>query len=185
MVVLNGWADYTKLFVLAAVLGSIGGLTFELLQTVRGRSGLLERRGPFGKNHYDLGYLASMIVGAVAAVAAIWVFPPEVKLTVAANGATTTTNQFDIVKVVGLSLIIGSAGGSFLVAMQARALALVKTEQAAQTKRVATGQLDEIEKKIESGATSEALAASVSSAKSAIAATGASSPNGNPLENDF
>src|SRR5688572_23361121 len=96
----------------------------------RGRTGLIERPMKVGKGYVDLGVFASAIVGAVAAVAALWIFPPEIT-NVTADGTTTTTTRYDIVKVVGLSLIVGSAGGSFLIAMQARALALVKAEQAA------------------------------------------------------
>jgi hypothetical protein len=134
-----------------------------------------------GKGYVDLGAFASALIGAIAAVAAIWIFPPEVVTIVSEAGITTTTRQYDIVKVVGLSLIVGSAGGSFLTAMQARALALVKSEQVEATQRVATRQMDALKEKVNEGASPEVLAASVDSARAAINSTA----QGNPSEEDF
>jgi hypothetical protein len=184
VIVLDGWQDYARLFALAALLGAVGGLVFELLQTVRGRTGLIEKPARVGRSHVDLGVIASVIVGAVAAVAALWIFPPEVSTSVVVDGTTTRTTHYDLIKVVGLSLVIGSAGGSFLAAMQARALALVKSEQASTTKRVANDQLATIEAQIESGASPANLAGAVTAAKAAVAATGDSGP-GNPSFADF
>ncbi len=52
MVLDTGWDD-AWLFALAAVLGGIGGLTYELLLTVSGRTGAIERPGPLDPRHAD------------------------------------------------------------------------------------------------------------------------------------
>lgn len=181
MVVLDGWADYSRMFALAAILGAVGGLAYELMQARRRQTGMFERprtvggRGRIG--YWDFGGFASMLIGAVAAAAALWIFPPEVLVEMAANGATTTTRQWDIVKLVGLSLIVGSAGASFLSAMQARALALVKTEEAATTHRVAKAQIDTIEAEVKSGADVAAVTGLAKAARQAIDSTSYGNPD--------
>jgi phosphotransferase system glucose/maltose/N-acetylglucosamine-specific IIC component len=95
MIELKDWQDYLPVFALAAVLGAVGGLAYELLQSRRGQTGLIEapHKGP-GK-YWDSGWVGSVIVGAIAAVAALWVFPPEVSTTVAAAGKSSTITQYD------------------------------------------------------------------------------------------
>lgn len=185
MVVLDGWTDYIRLFALAAVLGAVGGLAYELMQARRRQTGMFERPRTVGGNgrigYWDFGGFASMFIGAVAAAAAIWIFPPEVVIKAAANGDTTTTRQWDIVKLVGLSLIVGSAGASFLSALQARALALVKTQEAATTQKVAKAQIDTIEAEVKGGADAAAVKGLARAARKAIDST----RNGNPDEADF
>lgn len=185
MAVLDRWHDFVVLFLLVGVLGAIGGLTYELLQSIRGRTGLIERPEAVGRRYLDLGLYASLIIGAVASVAALWVFPPEITTTVVEGGLTTTSSRYDIVKVVGLSLIVGSAGGSFISAMQARAMALVKAQEADHTKQVASSHLATLEKSMNEGASPETLQGMVGAARSALAATGGSTSNGNPRPDDF
>jgi len=122
-----------------------------------------------------------VLIGAVAAVAAIWIFPPDVVSKTAANGITTTTKQWDIVQLVGLSLVIGSAGGSFLSAMQARALALVKTQEAATSQKVAKAQITAIEEGVKSGANTAAVVSLAKTARKTIDST----IDGNPDESSF
>lgn len=179
MVELKETIDYLWLFLLAAGLGAIGGLAFELMQTRLGETGLLEfpsRRGAFR----DLGFWASVLIGAIAAVASLWVFPPEVHTTVTQGGrSTTTTTEYDLIKVVGLSLIVGSAGSSFLSALQARALAKVKAQEAEITRRVANEQISLLEEHIEAGTPTEQLGMQLEAARTALEATRTSGP-GNP-----
>jgi hypothetical protein len=180
MTELHGWWDYTRLFTLAAILGAIGGLVFELLQAHRGQTGWVELpRSVQGRRYRDWGVFANMVIGAVAAVAALWIFPPEEKTVVDAMGKSITTTQYDVIKVVGLSLIIGSAGSSFLSAMQARALALVKDQQANQAVVVASKQLALVQSSVEADASKEQLAAQLASAKIAVKSI-ADSGAGNP-----
>lgn len=178
MVELKETIDYLWLFLLAAGLGAIGGLAFELMQTRLGETGLLEipsRRGAFR----DLGFWASVLIGAIAAVASLWVFPPEVHTTVAQGGKSTTTTEYDLIKVVGLSLIVGSAGSSFLSALQARALAKVKAQEAEITRRVANEQISLLEEHLEAGTPPEQLGTQLEAARTALEATRTSGP-GNP-----
>jgi hypothetical protein len=180
MIELKGALDYIGLFALASVLGGVGGLAFELMQTRRGQTGWVESPHRVDRGRYhDWGVVANLIIGAIAAVAALWLFPPIAKTTVAA-GHTTTTTEYDIIKVVGLSLIIGSAGSSVLAALQARALALVKDQEAQQTRRVAEKQLEHVKSIAESGASNEQIAAQVDGAKKAVAAVGGDGGLGNP-----
>lgn len=185
MVVLDGWRDYAGLFGLAAILGAVGGLAFELIQARRRQTGMFERPRKVGGRdgqigYWDFGGFASMLIGAVAAAAAVWIFPPEIT-TKTVEGITTTTRQWDIVKLVGLSLVIGSAGGSFLSALQARALALVKTQEAATTQKVARAHIDSMEAEVKKGADTAAVAGLARAARRAIDSTS----DGNPDEADF
>jgi hypothetical protein len=175
---LNGFWDYLWLFTIAAVLGGVGGLAFELMQSHRGQTGWIEKPHKSGRFR-DWGVFANIVIGAIAAVAALWVFPPEVKTVVSAAGKTVSTTEYDSIKLVGLSLIIGSAGSSFLAAMQARALALVKDQEAKQTRQVAEAQIDALKSSVDSNAPKEQVAAQLDSAKSAVRSVGDSGP-GNP-----
>lgn len=180
MVELNGFWDYLGLFSLAAVLGAVGGLAYELMQARRGQTGLVEVPRALQRGRYrDWGVWANVTIGGIAALAALWVFPPEINTTVDAGGRSLTTTEYDVIKVVGLSLIIGSAGSSFLAAMQARALALVKDQEAKQTQKVAEEQLEAVKASVESGAPQTQVAAQLDSAKTAVQSVG-DSGLGNP-----
>jgi hypothetical protein len=179
MVELSGFWDYLGLFALAAVLGAVGGVAFELLQK-RGRNmtGALEWPHRLQCGRYrDLGSWSSVILGAIAALAALWVFPPTAKTVTNAAGNMHTITEYDVIKVVGLSLVIGSAAGSFLSALQARALALVKAQEAETTKKVAAGQIAEVKKAAEANASHQEIAAKAEAAQRAVAD---STVTGNP-----
>jgi hypothetical protein len=180
VVELDGFWDYLGLFGLAAILGGLGGLAYELLQTRRGQTtGWVEVPHEIDRGRFkDWGVWANVVIGSIAAVAALWVFPPESHPGVVA-GKVVTATEYDVVKVVGLSLIIGSAGSSFLGALQARALALVKDQEAKQTQQVAQTQLDDVKKAVESGAPHDQLAQKIDSAKTAVRSLQDSGP-GNP-----
>jgi hypothetical protein len=181
MVDLEGTFDYVLLFALAAALGAVGGLVYELTLTRGGQTGRLEY--PHRTRRFrDLGYLANMILGAVAAIAALSVFPPDVKTSVDAAGQTVSTTEYDLVSVVALSLIIGSAGGGFLSAMQARTLALVNAQKTKQTEELATGQLDAVEDKVRSEAPTPEVIAQLTAAKKAIASVRDSGPGNASFE---
>ena len=174
MIELDGVLDYLALFALAAALGAIGGLAYELMQARRGQTGRVEAPYKSGRYH-DWGVFANMIVGAVAAVAALAIFPPDVT-TVVDAGKSVSTTEYDIISVAGLSLIIGSAGSSFLSAMQARTLALVKNQEAKQTQQVAEAQIDAVQSSVASNAPKEQVAAQLESARSAVRSVRDSGP---------
>ena len=183
MVEVSGWKSWVFMFGLAAILGAVGGLAYELMQTRRRQTGMFEiprRVGADGRiGYWDLGGFASMVIGAVAAVASLWIFPPEAVRVIKAG--VTPARQWDVVKLVGLSLIVGSAGASFLSALQARAIAIVKTQEAATTRKVAKAGINTIEAGAKAGADHTVLASLTESAKRSID----SSTDGNPDGADF
>jgi hypothetical protein len=136
--------EYVLVFVLAAVSGLFGGLAFELMQTRRGGTGRIERPWKVGQTSYfDVGFAASLFVGAVAAVAALYVFPPRIDIVITnAAGETTMSSGYEVVKLVALSLIVGSAGSSILAGLQQRVLAAVNAQQAKNAQSVAKAGLD-------------------------------------------
>jgi hypothetical protein len=69
-------------------------------------------------------------LGAVAAVAISYFFTPEQQVKVGEGAAAIVLTKWQIVKVIPLSLIVGSAGGAFLTAMQSRLLAQVNKQKA-------------------------------------------------------
>jgi hypothetical protein len=112
--------NWIVMLLVAASLGAFGGLVHEFLHKDRGVEG-------------RLGWFAGPLIGAAAALAVLYFFPPQIPtVKVAEDGTSTTTYVYDLVKLVALSLIAGSAGGTLLTAMQARVLAQVK-EQEVQT----------------------------------------------------
>jgi hypothetical protein len=135
MVVLDDGWSYVLLFGTAAIMGGLGGLVYELLRPFRRRAGLLEVPSSFQRSHLNLGFWSGIVVGAVAAMAALWAMPPETVIVNVVGEESTSTSSYDIVRVVGLSLIVGSAGGTFITALQARALLLIKNEELAAEKQ--------------------------------------------------
>lgn len=137
MIDLGGLKDYVWLMVLSAVVGMIGGLVGELMISRRSGSGQLEvphkaDRGRF----WDLGFFAGMIVGAGAAVAVMLFLPPSE--TVVREGAEATS--YNLIRIVGQSLIVGSAGTSFMRALRDKMGKVVADTKLETVK----GQLDEL-----------------------------------------
>lgn len=139
--VLTTGSDIITLFVIAAVGGALGGLVSDLLLVRSQQSGTIEfprhLRGAF----YDLGTLGSLLIGAVAAMVAVYIFPPETVTTLAADGTSTSVTRYELFKLIPLALLIGSVGSAFLAAAQTRVLAAAKQQQLEDTKRVADQQL--------------------------------------------
>lgn len=144
MIDLSGVSDYVTVIALAAIAGLVGGLVADLLLVRGKRSGVIEfpQRLPGGM--FDLGTLATLIVGAVAAVAAMYLFPPQTVTVQAADGTSATVIRYDVVKLLALSLIIGSAGSAFLAAAQARVVAAAKEQQVEDVQNVAEAEFDGI-----------------------------------------
>jgi hypothetical protein len=77
MVLLNEAIDYVWMFLIAGGLGAVGGIAYELLQVRGGEAGHWLRES---RHFLDLGFLSSMILGAMAAVAISYSFTPEVQV---------------------------------------------------------------------------------------------------------
>lgn len=131
MITLESSWDYVWLFVVAGGFGAVGGLAYELLQVRAHETGTLELPGGRGSQRFvDLGFFASIILGAIAAIAITYFFTPEVLVKTGPPGSEVITTKWQIVKVVPLSIIVGSAGGAFLTTMQTRALAQLNAQRA-------------------------------------------------------
>jgi hypothetical protein len=117
-------SSYVILFVFVAIFGLLGGLAAELLLNRNGETGAFElpRRSP---GFIDIGGFATLLVGVVTALAILLVFPPAQISVTTADGSTTLSNGYDIVRLAGTALVAGSAGGSVLTALQARLTAAV------------------------------------------------------------
>ena len=108
------------LLVLAAVFGAIGGLAAELLVTRRGQNGWLRRSKKEAGALY-LGYWANIILGSVAALAALAALQTEVTTT---NG---TEQQYNVIKVISFALIVGSIASGALGALQEKLFGLAES----------------------------------------------------------
>jgi hypothetical protein len=174
---LSETGDWIVMIVIAAVLGAIGGLAFELLQTRYGETGFIQLPRPRGRGRYfDLGVGANVIVGAIAAVAALAIFPPEVERIVVQDSTTTTTLEYKLTQVVSLSLVIGSAGSAFMSAFQARVFALLKEQEAETTRRIAEQELNDLETEMRDTANTERLTGRIDAARSAVQMSAAGRP---------
>lgn len=136
------WAVLT-----AALCGAVGGLTYELLITRFNDSGMLElptELQPTGARHRryaDLGYGASIIIGAVASVSFLYFLPPETVTTIPAKGDPVVTRVYDVFKLIPAALLVGTGGPSFLAAMKERLLKVIAIEGQQQAVALADEQL--------------------------------------------
>ncbi len=163
MVELTHTVDYIYMLLIAGGLGAIGGLAAELLLKRSDNTGTLQLPSRLKGTHLiELGFPASLIIGAIAAVAILYFFPPVTgTLMPGTNGApATTTQDYDLVKLVALSLIVGSAGPAFLSTAQSRlasALNAQKVDTAVETGKNQITQVAASAKAAVSGAVQEAV----------------------------
>jgi len=147
MLELRTAADHIPLLLIALVAGAFGGLIADLMlvhDKESGRFELPQRAGRF----FDLGTVATILVGAAAAIVAIYIFPPET-ITREVGETTETFTRYEIWKLVPISVLVGTAGGSFLAAAQSRAMAAAKEQQVRDLHSVAEQELTEIENALE------------------------------------
>jgi len=124
--------SYFGMFAAATVAGALGGFAFELMPA-NSKCHMGSIRAPHrleDKHSFDLGFLSSLLLGAVTAVAFLYFFPPETQtITRDASGMNHTGYSYDLVKLVALSLIVGSAGPSFLSSIQGRLLGALNAQK--------------------------------------------------------
>jgi hypothetical protein len=156
----NG-TDYVWLILVVALLGAVGGVGAELMQNRGNVSGAIQlpRPGATGSSLVDLGVVATAILGAIAAVAVLYVLPPTTT-TISSSGAATT--NYEIVKGVALSVLAGSAGRGLLTSLQSRLQASASQQQAEAAVRVARTQAE--------GLASEAATAARTAVQEQVAA---------------
>jgi hypothetical protein len=75
-------------------------------------------------------FFSSIVLGGIAAVAVLYFFPPAQEVLHAGVDPDLTT-EYDLTKLVALSLIVGSAGPAFLATLQTKTLALSAAEEKA------------------------------------------------------
>lgn len=139
--------DYVYMILLAAGVGMIGGFGAELLLQRADNTGTLETWGRLPNTRFvDIGFVASLILGAIAAVAILYFFPPVVQtVTAGTQGAPPKiTNEYDLVKLVGLSLIVGSAGPAFLSTAQSRVMSALNAQKADAAVEAGKTQIDQV-----------------------------------------
>lgn len=132
MIDLTHTIDYVVMLAVAAGIGAIGGLGAELLLKRADNTGTLQLPSRLkGTNLLELGFPSSLIIGAIAAVAILYFFPPVSQtVTAGTNGAAAkTTHQYDLVKLIALSLIVGSAGPAFLSTAQSRLMSALNAQK--------------------------------------------------------
>lgn len=147
MIQLAHTVDWAYMLLIAAGLGAIGGLGSELVLNRAGGTGMLERPHSVKEsNLVSIGFPSSLIVGAIAAVAALYFFPPVVEKVVTSTqgAAPTTVSQYDLAKLVSLALIVGSAGPAFLATAQSRLMSALNAQQAGAAADTAKLQVDSI-----------------------------------------
>src|SRR6476469_1189427 len=98
-------------WVVLAVCGALGGLAAELAKSrkigPRTEEGAIELSKRLTPRILDIGTPASLIVGTVAAAVAAWIFD-LIDTVPRGTGATATmVDQYDVVKLVGVSLVAG------------------------------------------------------------------------------
>lgn len=154
MVTLSSPHDYVVLFAFAALFGAIGGVAYELVQNRSGSTGSLSLPSLTGWSALNLGFISSMLLGAVSAVAVSYFFTPEVQVTKVVSHTTMVVTEWQIVKVVPLSLIVGSSGGAFLAAMRSRVLSELNAQKVAATQaagKAAVAQVAQVAKAAAAG----------------------------------
>jgi len=139
--------DYIYMLLITAGVGAIGGLGAELVLSRSEGTGMLALpRALKGSELVSLGFPASLIVGAIAAVAALYFFPPLAEKVIASpkGSAPKVVSEYDLVKLVPLAMIVGSAGPAFLKAAQSRLLSALSAQKAEATADTAKAQVDQI-----------------------------------------
>ncbi len=146
MIDLNHTIDYIYMLLIAAGLGAIGGVGAELLLKRADNTGTVLLPSRLKGHLFELGFISSLIIGAIAAVAILYFFPPVIATVTAgkSGGAPTTSHQYDVVKLVALSLIVGSAGPAFLSTAQSRMASALNEQKIDTAVQTGKNQLDQI-----------------------------------------
>jgi hypothetical protein len=134
LVVLDSFQAYAWMFLLAAGMGALGGVGAELTRMRNKEFGIFvaPTRRPHG---LQLGSIATVIVGAMAAVTVLYFFPPEIIVKDSATGIET--RHYEVVKFVALALIAGLGGLAVVNSARQSVVAQLREQSARTTKSVA------------------------------------------------
>jgi hypothetical protein len=180
MVELSHPHDYVVLFALAALFGAIGGVAYELIQNRGGSTGSVSLPFLTKWRFLNLGFISSMFLGAVAAVAVTYFFTPEIQVTKVVGKVTVVVTEWQIVKVIPLSLIVGSGGGAFIEAMRSRVLSELNAQKIASTQaagKAAVAHVAEVAKAAAAGQAAGAAGRIVSGGLGEIAGAASEVPS--------
>lgn len=130
--------DVIWMMVLGGIAGGIGGIAQELLIVRRGPTslgaegpsdddarGALEIPKTRWERYWDLGWVASVIIGIVAGIIALWLFSPIE----AVQDGDKTLYRYELLSVVGIGLLAGVGGPAFIGLARDRTLALLTAER--------------------------------------------------------
>lgn len=138
MIELNTTWNTVTMLLIAAGVGLLGGIAAGLLEMQRAKKAAAGATSAVAAPSLDRRtFWSSVFLGGVAAVAILYFFPPQETVSVTIENAVATKTQYDLTKLVALALIVGSAGSSFLLVLQTRALALTSAAGAEATKATA------------------------------------------------
>ena len=122
MIPLKTTGDTVIMLLVAGGVGLIGGIG----------AGLLEiRRDPKKAKECAGTIFSSIFLGGIAAIAILYFFPPEETISTTVKGVTKVVKEYNLTKLVALALIVGSAGASFLLVLQKRALDIAEAKDEA------------------------------------------------------
>lgn len=127
MLKFNTHGDALKIVLIAALVGALASLVAELL-IARGKSkqtGIIELPGPRGPRFWDLGSLAAIPVGILAAVIAAFLFAPGQEMTVRGD----IVRKVEEGRLILTAAIAGLSSAGFLALVQERFLAVAKNER--------------------------------------------------------
>jgi hypothetical protein len=173
MVALSHTIDYVVMLAVAAGIGAIGGLGAELLIKRSESTGTVEiphRLG--GTNLVALGFPASVLVGAIAAVAVLYFFTPvaETMIPATTGSPAHTMREYSLVKLVPLALIVGSGGPAFLASAQSRLASALNAQKVDALSGTAKNQVQQIKESVKGavpGAVRQAVAEAIPHATAA------------------
>ena len=134
MLFLDSELGYFLMFLIPLLAGAVGGFAAELL--LHDAAGHIEKPRDL-KRVWDAGFAANVIVGALAGVAVLLLYAPvDVIITAATDTADAVTKSaYELRRLIPLALIVGTAGGAVLAALQSKVLA---TFNAAKVKGIAS-----------------------------------------------
>lgn len=136
MVTLDTTTRWVVMLLVAGGVGMIGGIGAALIE---GKDKVAAE--PPDTKHWRLNTLACIVLGGIAAVAVLYFFVP-VKEVLPTNPEEKPVAYYELIKLVPLSLIVGSAGTYFLKSFQQRidsALAAQQGDQAVAKSKTVIG----------------------------------------------
>jgi hypothetical protein len=127
MIELHSTWNWVVMLLVAGLVGMLGGIGAAFIEW-RQRCASPELHANVCSPRKNV--ISCIVLGGIAAVAILYFFPPtKVVIESAGEGEPEENTFYNLVELVALALIVGSAGAAFLQALQTRALALASAEK--------------------------------------------------------